>query len=100
MTRLQESRLFDAIWDAFNPPSGLRPDRLCRLCGWPAHPAFRGRSKAHQVEPYGTICGRCNAVPNDTWEALKLLCHWRDADDVHGRRATIDEVVQHIRGAE
>lgn len=79
MTAYQERRLFDAIWDAFNPPTALHAGRRCALCGWPCHPAFRGRNKAHQHGRYGTLCGRCHAVPEDTAEAAAALANLRGA---------------------
>lgn len=73
LTPLQERRLFDAIWDARHPPSGLRADRLCALCKWPVHPQLRGRQKAHDDPAYGLLCGRCDAAPVDTPEAMHAI---------------------------
>jgi hypothetical protein len=98
MTELQARRLFDDIWNAMHPPSGLQPGRVCELCGWPVHPAFRGRNKAHDDELWGTVCGRCNATPPDDWYALAVLMAWDELDDLLGRRATVDEFVAHTGG--
>jgi hypothetical protein len=95
LTPLQRDRLFGDIWDALNP---VRDCLHCSLCSWLVAPRCRGRNRAHTHATYGTLCGRCWKLPDDTWQAAELLAEWADLDYLAGRRTSVDELCRRIRG--